>query len=95
MKIDEKRFNEFCIKNKVGKDQEPILRKLCLEVATGSIVLTTLEEDYKKLNGIDSTREKVKYLRDKGYTQEKTAEIIGISPRQVQKHEAILRTIER
>lgn len=93
MKIDEAKFKEFCSRNRVNKEYESVLRKLCLEVAGGSIVFTTLEEDYKAISKINNTREKVKYLRAKGYTQEKVAEIIDISLRQVQKIEAALKKI--
>ena len=88
MRIDEERFRKFCLENKVDKQNEGTLRKLCYEIASGSILITTLQEELSKF---DKSKDKVKYLREKGYTQEKTAEMIGISPRQVQKIEKKLR----
>lgn len=96
MKINENKFKEFCIKNKVDKQNEDILRKLCNEIINNEIInnemfVTTSIEDYNYLNKLSSTKEKVKFLRTKGYTQEKSAEIIGISTRQVQKIEKYFR----
>lgn len=87
MKIDEKKIKKFCIDNKLDKCSEEILKKFCIEVANGSMIVTTLEEDYSKISKLGTTKEKVKYLRNKGYTQAKTAEIIGISDRHVQRLE--------
>lgn len=87
MKIDEKKFKEFCIDNEIDKCNEEILKKFCIEVASGSMIITTLEEDYNKIAKLETAKEKVKYLRNKGYTQAKTAEIIGISDRHVQRLE--------
>lgn len=91
MKINENKFKEFCIKNKVDKQNEDILRKLCNEIINNEMFITTSIEDYNYLNKLSSTKEKVKFLRTKGYTQEKSAEIIGISTRQVQKIEKYFR----
>ena len=91
MKINEDKFKEFCIKNKVDKQNEEILRKLCNEIINNEMFITTSIEDYNYLNKLSSTKEKVKFLRTKGYTQEKSAEIIGISTRQVQKIEKYFR----
>lgn len=87
MKIDEDKFRKFCDENKVEKHNEDVLRKLCYLVANDEIVMTTIEEDLIKVSKIDSTKDKVKYLRDKGYTQEKVGEMLGISRRQVQRIE--------
>nr|DAQ99909.1 MAG TPA: ECF sigma factor [Caudoviricetes sp.] len=87
MKIDEDKFRKFCNDNKVEKNNEDVLRKLCYLVANDEIVMTTIEEDLMKVSKIDSTKDKVKYLRDKGYTQEKVGEMLGISRRQVQRIE--------
>lgn len=87
MKIDEDKFRKFCEDNKVEKYNEDVLRKLCYLVANDEIVMTTIEEDLMKVSKIDSTKDKVKYLRDKGYTQEKVGEMLGISRRQVQRIE--------
>lgn len=91
MKIDEDKFRKFCEDNKVEKHNEYVLRKLCYLVANDEIVMTTVEEDLIKVSKIDSTKDKVKYLRDKGYTQEKVGEMLKISSRQVQKIEAKLK----
>lgn len=87
MKIDEEKFRKFCISNKVKECNEDILRKLCYEVASGFMILTTLEEDQEVVSKISGTKNKVKYLRNKGYTQERAAEVIGISTRHVQRIE--------
>lgn len=87
MKIDEDKFRKFCEDNKVEKHNKYVLRKLCYLVANDEIVMTTIEEDLMKVSKIDSTKDKVKYLRGKGYTQEKVGEMLGISRRQVQRIE--------
>lgn len=45
-----------------------------------------IEKDKEYINKLNSTKDKVKYLRIvKGYTQKETARIIGITERQVQR----------
>ena len=87
MKIDEDKFRKFCEDNNVDKNNENVLRKLCYLVANNEIIMTTIEEDLMKVSKIDSNKDKVKYLRDKGYTQEKVGEMLKISRRQVQRIE--------
>lgn len=87
MKIDEDKFRKFCEDNKVEKHNEDVLRKLCYLVANDEIVITTIEEDLMNISKFSRTKDKVKYLRDKGYTQEKVGEMLKISRRQVQRIE--------
>ncbi|HBJ2623570.1 TPA: RNA polymerase subunit sigma [Clostridium botulinum] len=50
------------------------------------------EKDLQYIKQLNKTKDKVKYLRlVKKYTQANTAEIIGISPRQVQRIEKNLK----
>ncbi|MBS5986024.1 MAG: helix-turn-helix transcriptional regulator [Clostridium sp.] len=49
--------------------------------------MTTIEEDLMNISKFSRTKDKVKYLRDKGYTQEKVGEMLKISRRQVQRIE--------
>jgi DNA-directed RNA polymerase specialized sigma subunit len=52
------------------------------------------EKDLQYINKLNKTKDKVKYLRlVKNYTQINAAEIIGISLRQVQRIEKILKKI--
>lgn len=52
-----------------------------------------MEKDKQYIKKFNKTRDKVKYLRlVKGYTQEKTANIIDISVRQVQRIERDLKS---
>lgn len=91
MKIDEDKFRKFCEDNNVDKNNENVLRKLCYLVANNEIIMTTIEEDLMNIYKFSRTKDKVKYLRDKGYTQEKVGEMLKISSRQVQKIEAKLK----
>ena len=60
---------------------ESILRELDNSIANEN-------EDKKYISKLNRTKDKVKYLRIvKGYTQEKTAELIGITSRQVRRIE--------
>lgn len=60
---------------------ESILRELDNSIANEN-------EDKKYIGKLNRTKDKVKYLRIvKGYTQEKTAELIGITSRQVRRIE--------
>ena len=60
---------------------ESILRELDNFIANEN-------EDKKYISKLNRTKDKVKYLRIvKGYTQEKTAELIGITSRQVRRIE--------
>lgn len=60
---------------------ESILRELDNSIANEN-------EDKKYIGKLNRTKDKVKYLRVvKGYTQEKTAELIGITSRQVRRIE--------
>jgi DNA-binding XRE family transcriptional regulator len=62
-------------------DKETILKEL-------DISISNEEKDKQYIDMLNSTKDKVKYLRlVKGYTQEKTAALIGISERQVQRIE--------
>ncbi|MDU2106544.1 helix-turn-helix domain-containing protein [Clostridium sp.] len=87
MKIDEDKFRKFCEDNNVDKNNENVLRKLCYLVANNEIIMTTIEEDLMNISKFSRTKDKVKYLRDKGYTQEKVGEMLKISRRQVQRIE--------
>lgn len=87
MKIDEDKFRKFCDENKIEKNNEDVLRKLCYLVANNEIVITTMEEDLMNASKFSKTKDKVKYLRDKGYTQEKVGEMLCVSRRQVQRIE--------
>ena len=62
-------------------DKESILREL-------DISISDEEKDKQYINKLNRTIDKVKYLRlVKGYTQMKSAEMIGISSRQVRRIE--------
>jgi DNA-directed RNA polymerase specialized sigma subunit len=62
-------------------DKEKILREL-------DISIQDIEKDKEYIDKLGSKVDKVKYLRlVKKYTQEETAEFIGISARQVQRLE--------
>lgn len=62
-------------------NRESILRELDISIAAE-------KEDKEYIKKLNNSTDKVKYLRIiKGYTQPKTAEIIGISTRQVQRIE--------
>lgn len=62
-------------------DKSIILNELAISIADR-------EEDKEYISKLNNTRDKVKYLRIiKKYTQKETAELIGISKRQVQRLE--------
>lgn len=62
-------------------NKESILREL-------DISIQDIEKDKAYIKKLGSNKDKVKYLRlIKEYTQEKTADIIGLSTRQVQRLE--------
>ncbi|MDM8312891.1 MAG: RNA polymerase subunit sigma [Clostridium cadaveris] len=70
----------------INIDKESILNELKKSISD-------IEKDKQYIKKFDKTRDKVKYLRlVKGYTQEKTANIIDISIRQVQRIERELRS---
>lgn len=70
----------------INIDKESILNELNKSISD-------IEKDKQYIKKFDKTRDKVKYLRlVKGYTQEKTANIIDISIRQVQRIERELRS---
>lgn len=65
--------------------KETILREL-------DISISDQEEDKEYINKLNRTKDKVKYLRFvKGYTQMKSAEMIGISSRQVRRIEKTIK----
>lgn len=62
-------------------NKESVLREL-------DSSLSNIERDKEYIDKLNSTKDKVKYLRlIKGYTQERAAALIGISERQVQRIE--------
>ena len=62
-------------------DKSIILNELAISIADR-------EEDKEYISKLNNNRDKVKYLRIiKKYTQKETAELIGISKRQVQRLE--------
>lgn len=66
-------------------DKESIKKDLDLSIADR-------EKDIEYIKKLNSNKDKVKYLRIvKQYTQEDTAVLIGISPRQVQRIDKLLR----
>lgn len=70
----------------INIDKESILNELNKSISD-------IEKDKQYIKKFNKTRDKVKYLRlVKGYTQEKTANIIDISIRQVQRIERELRS---
>lgn len=70
----------------INIDKESILNELNKSISD-------IEKDKQYIKKFDKTRDKVKYLRlVKGYTQEKTANIIDISVRQVQRIERDLKS---
>ncbi|MFR4584839.1 RNA polymerase subunit sigma [Clostridium cadaveris] len=70
----------------INIDKESILNELNKSISD-------MEKDKQYIKKFNKTRDKVKYLRlVKGYTQEKTANIIDISIRQVQRIERELRS---
>lgn len=54
-------------------------------------LLTDPTKDKEIVDKLKSNKDKVKFLRDKKYTQEEAALIIGINPRTVQRIEKSLR----
>lgn len=54
-------------------------------------LLTDPVKDKEFVDRLKSNKDKVKFLRDKKYTQEEVALIIGINPRTVQRIEKKLR----
>lgn len=70
----------------INIDKESILNELNKSISD-------MEKDKQYIKKFNKTRDKVKYLRlVKGYTQEKTANIIDISVRQVQRIERDLKS---
>lgn len=70
----------------INIDKESILNELNKSISD-------IEKDKQYIKKFNKTRDKVKYLRlVKGYTQEKTANIIDISVRQVQRIERDLKS---
>lgn len=70
----------------ISIDKESILNELNKSISD-------IEKDKQYIKKFNKTRDKVKYLRlVKGYTQEKTANIIDISVRQVQRIERDLKS---
>lgn len=68
-------------------NKESILREL-------NITLSNEEKDKQYIYKLNRTIDKVKYLRlVKSYTQEKTAELIGISERHVKRIERIIKNV--
>lgn len=71
----------------INIDKESILNELNKSISD-------IEKDKQYIKKFNKTRDKVKYLRlVKGYTQEKTANIIDISVRQVQRIERDLKSV--
>ncbi|GAA0684741.1 hypothetical protein GCM10008903_16550 [Clostridium cadaveris] len=71
----------------INIDKESILNELNKSISD-------MEKDKQYIKKFNKTRDKVKYLRlVKGYTQEKTANIIDISVRQVQRIERDLKSV--
>lgn len=68
-------------------DKETILRELDASISDE-------EKDKQYINKLNKTSDKVKYLRlVKSYTQEKAAEIIGISERHVKRIEREIKNV--
>lgn len=66
-------------------DKENIKKDLDLSIADK-------EKDLEYIEKLNNNKDKVKYLRlIKHYTQEETATLIGISPRQVQRIDKIIK----